>query len=119
MKNFLWKSLDREIKSSNLSNFEKYLSENYQTSFKNNYEKIWNWSIKNSAEFWKSIWKFSNIKGKLGKKLFIKSKIFYKNKFLPDSSLNFSENILKKMMIPKPLLLLAKTDIEKLDPGKI
>ena len=96
MKNFLWKSLDREIKSSNLSNFEKYLSENYQTSFKNNYEKIWNWSIENSAEFWKSIWKFYNIKGKLGKKLFIKSKIFYKNKFLPDSSLNFSENILKK-----------------------
>ena len=90
MKNFLWKSLDREIKNSNLSNFEKYLSENYQTSFKNNYEKIWNWSIENSAEFWKSIWKFYNIKGKLGKKLFIKSKIFYKNKFLPDSSINFS-----------------------------
>ena len=79
MKNILWKSLAHEIKSSNLNNFEKYLSKNYQTSFKNNYEKIWKWSIENSAEFWKSIWKFSNVKGKLGKKLLIKSKIFYKN----------------------------------------
>ena len=70
--------------------------EKYKINHENNYEQLWDWSIKNPGEFWKSIWEFSNIKGQLGDKLINYSQIFFKNEFLPNSKLNFSENLLTK-----------------------
>ena len=96
MKNILWKCSDAKLKKSNLFKFEAFLKKKYGLNHQNNYEKLWKWTVRNSGEFWKSIWEFSNIKGQLGNRLTHFSKIFYKNKFLPDSKLNFAENLLSK-----------------------
>ena len=96
MKNMLWKCSDSKLKDSNLFKFESFLNKKYSIDYQNDYEQLWKWSINNIGEFWKSIWEFSNVKGKLGKKLFQPSSIFYKNEFLPDSKLNFAENLLSK-----------------------
>ena len=96
MKNTLWQCSDKKLKDSNLLKFENFLKKNYGLNFDNDYEQLWKWSINHSGEFWKSIWEFSNIKGQLGNKLINHSEIFYKNEFLPDSKLNFSENLLTK-----------------------
>ena len=108
MCNNLWKSSNKLVKNSNLNNFEKYISKNYSLSFGNDYKKICKWSIENLGEFWKSIWKFGKIKGKLGKNFFIQSKIFYKSKFLNDSLLNYSENLLKKDDNSKALTFISE-----------
>ena len=92
----LWKCSDSKLKDSNLFKFESFLNKKYSIDYQNDYEQLWKWSINNMGEFWKSIWEFSNVKGKLGKKLFQPSSIFYKNEFLPDSKLNFAENLLSK-----------------------
>ena len=92
----LWKCSDSKLKDSNLFKFESFLNKKYSIDYQNDYEQLWKWSINNIEEFWKSIWEFSNVKGKLGKKLFQPSSIFYKNEFLPDSKLNFAENLLSK-----------------------
>ena len=92
----LWKCSDSKLKDSNLFKFESFLNKKYSIDYQNDYEQLWKWSINNIGEFWKSIWEFSNVKGKLGKKLFQPSSIFYKNEFLPDSKLNFAENLLSK-----------------------
>ena len=96
MKNILWKCSDKKLKDSNLFKFESFLKEKYGINHNNNYEQLWKWSIKNSGEFWKSIWEFSNIKGQLGNKLIKHSQIFFKNEFLSNSKLNFSANLLAK-----------------------
>ena len=96
MSKILWKSKKKNIKESNLYSFEKFISKKYNLKLNNNFFKVWKWSVNNSKYFWKSIWEFSNIKGKIGKKLLKKSNIFYKNEFLPDTYLNFSENLLQK-----------------------
>ena len=96
MAKILWKSSDTLVNSSNLFKFEKHISKKYNLSLDKNFQNIWNWSIKNTNHFWESIWRFSRIKGKLGFKHFAKSNIFYKNKFLSDSYLNFSENLLSR-----------------------
>jgi len=96
MKNILWQCSDKKLKDSNLLKFENFLKKNYGINFDNDYNQLWEWSINHSGEFWKSIWEFSNIKGQLGNKLINYSEIFYKNRFLPDSKLNFSENLLAK-----------------------
>ena len=108
MKNNLWKSSEELVKNSNLNNFEKFISKNYNLSFNNDYKKIYKWSIENLGEFWKSVWNFGKIKGKLGKNFFISSNIFYKSKFLNDSFLNYSENLLKKDDDSKALTFISE-----------
>ncbi len=83
-------------KNSNLFAFENYISKKLKIKFNRSYKKLLNWSIKNSPEFWSRFWDFSKIKGIKSNKNFRKSKIFYKNLFLPGSRLNFGENLLSK-----------------------
>ena len=92
----LWEASKEVKKNSNLFAFENFLSKRFKKKFQNNYKKIQKWSIKNSADFWDSFWDFSKIKGKKGKNKIKKSKIFFKNLFLPKSKLNFAENLLSK-----------------------
>ena len=92
----LWQPYLIVKKNSNLFAFENYISKKLKIKFNRNYKKLLNWSIKNSPEFWSRFWDFSKIKGTKSKKKFRKSKIFYKNLFLPGSKLNFGENLLSK-----------------------
>ena len=92
----LWQPSLIVKKNSNLFAFENYISKKLKIKFNRNYKKLLNWSIKNSPEFWSRFWDFSKIKGFISNKNFRKSKIFYKNLFLPGSRLNFGENLLSK-----------------------
>ena len=92
----LWQPSLIEKRNSNLFAFENYISKKLKIKFNRNYKHLLNWSIKNSPEFWNRLWDFSKIKGTKSKQKFRKSKIFYKNLFLPGSKLNFGENLLSK-----------------------
>jgi len=92
----LWQPSLVEKQNSNLFAFENYISKKLNKKFNRNYKNLLSWSIKNSADFWSSFWDFAKIKGTKSKQKFRKSKIFYKNLFLPGSKLNFGENLLSK-----------------------
>jgi len=92
----LWQPSLIEQRNSNLFAFENYISKKLKRKFYKNYANLLNWSIKNSPEFWSKFWDFSKIKGVKSKQKFKKSKIFYKNLFLPGSKLNFGQNLLSK-----------------------
>ena len=92
----LWEASIKQKKNSNLFAFENFISKKLSRKFNRNYKKISDWSIRNSQEFWNYFWDFSKINGVKSKKKIKKSKIFYKNLFLPGSKLNFGENLLSK-----------------------
>ncbi len=92
----LWEASLSQKKNSQLYKYEKFISNKFNKKFNNKYEDILNWSIKNTGNFWSSIWDFSKIKGLKDRIQIKKSKIFYKNIFLPNSKLNFAENLLSK-----------------------
>ena len=92
----LWEASNKTKKNSELFAFENFISKRLNKKFKNDYKKIHEWSVKNSQDFWNIFWDFSKIKGSKGKLKIKKSKIFYKNIFLPNSKLNFGENLLSK-----------------------
>jgi len=92
----IWEATLDQKKNSNLFAFENYISKKFSKNFNNDYQKILDWSIKDSSEFWSSFWDFTKIKGIKSSKKIKKSKIFYKNLFLPNSKLNFAENLLSK-----------------------
>ena len=104
----LWEASKKTKKNSELFAFEKFVSIKLNKKFNNNYKKLHDWSVKDSQNFWNFFWDFTKIKGLKRKKKFKKSKIFYKNTFLPGSKLNFAENILSKDNEKKALTFISE-----------
>ena len=114
----LW-SPSKDLKNnSNLFKFEKFVSKSFKINFNHNYKKILNWSIKNSPDFWVAIWDFCKVNGIKGNKKINKSKIFYKNNFLPDYKLNFAENLLSKNDTSKAITFISESGFKEIKTWK-
>ena len=108
----LWEASESQKKNSLLYKYEQFISKKFNRRFYRNYENILKWSIKNPGNFWSSIWDFSEIKGLKGKIKIKISKIFYKNIFLPNSKLNFAENLLSKNTQDKAITFISENDFD-------
>ena len=104
----LWKPSSKTKKNSNLFKFEKFISKKLNKNFNLNYKKIHEWSVKNQDEFWSCMWDFTKVKGSKGFNKIKKSKEFFKNIFLPNSRLNFSENLLSKNTKEKAITFISE-----------
>ena len=104
----LWEASLRQKRDSLLYKYEQFISKKYHKKFNKKYENILKWSIKNPGNFWSSIWDFLEIKGYKSKLKIRKSKIFYKNIFLPNSKLNFAENLLLKNNKDKAITFISE-----------
>ena len=104
----LWEASPGQKKKSLLSSYEQFISKKFKKRFNQKYDNILKWSIKNPGNFWSSIWDFSEIKGFKSKIKIKKSKIFYKNIFLPNSKLNFAENLLSKKNQDKAITFISE-----------
>jgi len=109
----LWEASLKQKKNSILFSFENYITKKLNKKFDNNFQKILEWSIKNSPEFWSFFWDFSQIKGKKSNKKIKKSKIFYKNLFLPNSKLNFANNLLSKKNNEKAITFISENNFRE------
>jgi len=108
----LWKANQSQKNDSNLYKYEKFISYKYKFKVNQKYNKLLQWSINNPEKFWNSIWDFSNVKG-IKKKKIEKSNIFFKNKFLKNSKLNFAENLLPKNDDSKAITFIGENGIKK------
>ncbi len=104
----LWEPSKTLKSNSNLLKFEKFISNRFKKKFNRNYEKIHNWTIKNPQNFWNSVWDYSKVKGNKGKNNTRKFSKFYKNTFLPNSKLNFTENLLSKNNEDKAITFISE-----------
>ena len=104
----LWQASTTQKRESLLWKYEQFISKKFNKNFNHNYENILRWSIKHSGNFWASIWDFFEIKGSKSKLKIKKTKIFYKNKFLPNSKLNFGENLLSKNNNDKAITFISE-----------
>jgi acetoacetyl-CoA synthetase len=104
----LWKPSKRLKRSSNLFKFEKFISVRFKRNFNKNYEKIHNWSVKNPQNFWNSVWDYSKVKGVKSEIKIKKSPKFYRNIFLRNFKLNFSENLLSKNTNEKAITFISE-----------
>ncbi len=104
----LWKPSNKTKKKSNLFKFEKFISKRFNINFNENFKKIHDWSVKNQSDFWSSVWDFSEVKGIKRNTKVKKTKKFYKNIFLPNSRLNFCENLLSKNTNEKAITFISE-----------
>jgi acetoacetyl-CoA synthetase len=76
MNDLLWSPSKKKIKNSNLYQFKNLIEKKYKISFKTNYQKLWEWSVKNDDIFWSECWDFFNLKGFKGKQIIKNHSIF-------------------------------------------
>ena len=108
----LWKAKKTQKNKSNLFRYEKFLSSNYKFITTQNYNKLHKWSVNNPQKFWSSIWDFSKVKG-IKNNEYEKSNIFFKNKFLKNSKLNFAENLLSKNDNKKAITFISENGFKE------
>ena len=63
MNKVLWRASTKQKKKSNLLKYENYLMNNYNYLPNGTYSNLLKWSIKNSKDFWSSIWDYTEVKG--------------------------------------------------------
>ncbi|HTJ51759.1 MAG TPA: acetoacetate--CoA ligase [Cyclobacteriaceae bacterium] len=56
----LWSPSAQFVKDANLQHYIQWLQKNRGLSF-HDYQELWQWSVDNTAEFWKSLWEYFNI----------------------------------------------------------
>ena len=59
MNTYLWKINEDKLKRTNLALYSNFIEKNYNISFGNNFNHLWQWSIENTELFWKTIWEFT------------------------------------------------------------
>ena len=96
MNNYLWKLKKEKLSKTNLYLYSNFVEKKFKIKINNDFGQLIDWSVKNTANFWKSIWDFTKVKGKMGNIIFKRSNIFYKNKFFVGAKLNYAENLLIK-----------------------
>ena len=114
----LWEPSKKLKLNSNLLKFEKYISNRFKKKFNQNYEKIHNWTITYPHSFWSSVWDYSKVKGNKGKNNIKKLSKFYKNIFLPNSKLNFTENLLSKNNDDKAITFVSENGYREIKNWK-
>ena len=103
----LWSATNKEKITSNLYDYEKFLSENYNYKTTKNYSKLLDWSIKNKEKFWSSVWDYCKVIGNKNYEFEYSNELF-KNKFLINSKLNFAENLLSKKNNSKAITFISE-----------
>ena len=114
----LWEPSKTLKLNSNLLKFEKFISNRFKKKFNGNYEKIHNWTIKNPQSFWNSVWDYSKVKGNKRKNNNKKFSKFYKNTFLNNSKLNFTENLLSKNNDDKAITFISENGFREIKNWK-
>ena len=113
----LWEAKQSQKNKSNLFRYENFLSSKYKFIPTQNYNKLHKWSVDNPKKFWNSIWDFSKVKG-IKNNNYKKSNIFFKNKFLKNSKLNFAENLLSKNDDKKAITFISEIGYKKVRTWK-
>jgi len=90
----LWQPSQQEVETSTLFSFMNYLRENFEFSG-DDYSHLHQWSIQNKTSFWKAIWLFFDVQGKLGNTLIENADGMPGALWFPDTQLNFTQNLLR------------------------
>ncbi len=90
----LWKPSEERISKSNLTSFTHYVEELLNRKIPS-YQELYDWSITEIEEFWKSIWIISEIIHSKPYKEVLSGEEMFGAKWFKGAELNFAENLLR------------------------
>ncbi len=89
LSDLLWVPTEDRISRSQMDRFRRTFRPSAENS-----DQLWAWSVEYPGEFWRAVWDYCEVIGDPGERLLETSDDFWRWRFLPDSQLNFAENLL-------------------------
>ena len=90
----IWIPSDDRIKSSNFQKYFSFLKTHFAKNY-TDYDNIYNWSITEIEDFWRSIWEYSKIIHSKTYSSVLENRVMPGAAWFVDSRLNFAENLLR------------------------
>ena len=98
MKQFLWEPSKEKCSSSKLAQFFSFIEQKHDITLEENYELLWDWSIKQNKEFWPSLIDFLDIQYSGNIKPTVSSDHYiYNQKYFTNIRISYAQNILEKL----------------------
>ena len=95
----LWTPTQSQINDTIVAKFLTRCAEKY--NFPKEFDALYDWSVTDTGNFWSEVWDYCGIVGEKGTIAIKESSIFQENRFFPDASLNYAENILNVQHDPE------------------
>lgn len=90
----LWSPTANQIEASNLYRFATAYASELVEPGQLDYGRLHEWSLTDPDAFWRSLWKYLDIKGTLGGAAFLDHQNILADRFFPNATLNLATNLL-------------------------
>lgn len=90
----LWIPSAEKIQTSIMTSFISYVNSTQKQSI-SEYDELYQWSLEQKENFWRSLWEFTGVVGDVGARELLDGDNIEKAEWFPDARLNFAENLLQ------------------------
>jgi acetoacetyl-CoA synthetase len=91
----LWTPGQARIEQANITRFARDAVRRWNLGF-NTYPDFYRWSVKQPEQFWQSVWTSCGVIGERGRRVVADRDKLPGARWLPDATLNFAENLLRR-----------------------
>ncbi len=102
----LWQPSEDFKKNSHLQHYLDWMAQNYNLHFQN-YHEAWEWSVRNVADFWESVWKYFDVKSYSPYSKVLSNDKMPGAKWFEGATLNYAEHIFRKADEQQPALIFS------------
>ena len=92
----LWSPSQASIDAANMTHFIAQVNLNHGLEV-SDYDALYQWSIDEKESFWSEVWDYCGIIGDKGERILVDGDNIETAEWFPDASLNFAENLLRKI----------------------
>src|SRR5260221_4915166 len=109
----LWQPAKEQFANANLTKFIQQAKLTYGLALKN-FDELYDWSIREPAKFWQSVWTFCGIiAGMQGTTVIENPDILEEANFFPQARLNYAENLLQQTGTSDALVFWGEDKIKR------
>lgn len=110
----LWEPSHKQIETSGISKFMKWLKQEKGVSFANQKE-LWVWSVDKLELFWESIWEYCKVESKTPYREVLQERVMPGAKWFTGATLNYSEHVFRNSRKNKPALIFQSETTSKIE----
>ena len=109
----LWEGSDLFKQNSHLNNYQNWLFETNQLRF-SDYNELWQWSVTNIEEFWKSIWEYFDICSHTAHNKILSGDM-PNSQWFEGSRINYAEHVFRNFDAEEPAIFFGNESQEYLE----
>ena len=91
----LWSPSPERVARANMTAFMRAVADEWKAPA-STYAELYEFSIDHPEAFWRSMWTFGGVRGRMGDRVVVDADRMPGARFFPDATLNFAENLLRR-----------------------